>query len=169
MLLANSCSGLGGAIEHHTPKANSPVAQPMRRGAVPIGTSFRESLYQAMPRYFYSSSHGSEQFSDTEGIILRDDQEAWEETTVACAEILKDADGNLHPGVELRLDVKDEDGEPLYRLRVVPELLKLKGQIMSEGQGIIRDEKGQERPMDKVPAQKAPKTERGLIAAQQSR
>jgi hypothetical protein len=134
--------------------------------AVPIGTSFRESVYQAMPRYFYSSSHGSEQFSDTEGVILRDDQEAWEEATVACAEILKDADGNLLPGVELRLDVKDEDGEPLYRLRVVPELLKLKRQTMSNGQGIIRDEKGQEQPTDKVRARKAAKTEPGHMPSQ---
>ena len=37
---------------------------------------------------------------------------------------------------------------------------------MSNGQGIIRDEKGQEQPADKVRARKAAKTEPGHMSSQ---
>jgi hypothetical protein len=48
-------------------------------------------------------------------------RQAWQEATRAAGEILKDLDGSLEPHREWRMDVSDDDGNPLFSLRLIPE------------------------------------------------
>jgi hypothetical protein len=74
-----------------------------------------------MPRYFFSTSHGSKRNDHEQALELADDRAAWSEATAACGEILKDIDGKLTPNVEWRMDVNDENHELVYSLRLIPE------------------------------------------------
>jgi len=70
----------------------------------------------AMPRYFFTVLYGDESKLKNEGLDLRDNDEAWVEATVACAELLHDLDGRLKPGEHWSMQVKDESGRDLYLL-----------------------------------------------------
>lgn len=81
-----------------------------------------------MPRYFFSTTHGDERHDHEEALELTDDEAAWSEATTACGEILRDMDGKLKPNKAWRMDVDDENHEPIFSLRLIPEVYKKLGQ-----------------------------------------
>jgi hypothetical protein len=80
-------------------------------------------LGKVMPQYFIKAGYLGHP-GNAESIELKDDHAAWEEATVACAEILKDMDGQLMKSGEWRMEVFDAFRKPLYTLRLIPEAHK---------------------------------------------
>jgi hypothetical protein len=58
---------------------------------------------------------------DSDGLTFLDHQAAWEEATMACGEMIRTIDGPLPPGASWRMEVIDETGKLIYRLRLVAE------------------------------------------------
>jgi hypothetical protein len=74
-----------------------------------------------MPLYYFTVIHGHEEREHLEGLDFPNDKAAWEEATIACGEMLREADGNLQPGTDWVVVVKRESGELVYRLLVSAE------------------------------------------------
>jgi hypothetical protein len=74
-----------------------------------------------MPLYFFRVSHGEKSTSPGAGLELPDNEAAWIEATTACGEIIRDLDGDLRIGAEWRMEVTNETGDVLYRLRFFAE------------------------------------------------
>jgi hypothetical protein len=74
-----------------------------------------------MPRYFFDFSRNDEVVSDNDGLTLLDHQAALEEATMACGEMIRTIDGHLQPGNGWRIEVTDETGKLIYRLRLIAE------------------------------------------------
>jgi hypothetical protein len=75
----------------------------------------------AMPRYFFHLNTSDEADRDSDGLTFLDHQAAWEEATMACAEMIRTIDGPLRPGASWRMEVTDEAGKLVYRLRLIAE------------------------------------------------
>ena len=50
----------------------------------------------------------STEFTDHEGIVFDNMDDAWEEATIAAGEMVKDLDGQLLPGTSCSIEVQDE-------------------------------------------------------------
>jgi hypothetical protein len=74
-----------------------------------------------MPRYFFLLNRTAETDRDNHGLTFLDHQAAWEEATMACGEMIRTIDGHLQPGADWRMDVTDETGKLIYRLRFIAE------------------------------------------------
>jgi len=74
-----------------------------------------------MARFHFRTRYGAEIREDTEGMELKDLKAAWHEATCAAGEILKDLDGSLDPEREWRMDVTNDQRQPLFSLRLIPE------------------------------------------------
>jgi hypothetical protein len=74
-----------------------------------------------MARYFFNISQGELPRQADEGMELADDEAAWEEATAACGEMIKELDGKLKAGPEWRMEVTNESGAVVYRLRFSAE------------------------------------------------
>lgn len=74
-----------------------------------------------MARYFYTITRDGSTIPDSEGVDLRDDNDAWKQAVVTCAEIIRDEDGRFKIGMQWRLDVQAEDRRPLFTLRLATE------------------------------------------------
>lgn len=74
-----------------------------------------------MARYFYTITRDGSTIPDPEGVDLRDDDDAWKQAVVTCAEIIRDEDGRFKIGMQWRLDVQAEDRRPLFTLRLATE------------------------------------------------
>jgi hypothetical protein len=74
-----------------------------------------------MPRYFFNITQGKLPRKADEGMDLPNDEAAWEEATTACGEMIKELDGELKAGPEWRMEVTDETGAIVYRLRFSAE------------------------------------------------
>lgn len=74
-----------------------------------------------MARYFYTITRAGSTTPDPEGVDLKDDDDAWEQAVVTCAEIIRDEDGHFKLGMQWRLDVQGEDRHTLFTLRLVTE------------------------------------------------
>jgi hypothetical protein len=74
-----------------------------------------------MPLYFFSVSHGQKPTLPRPGLEFPDDEAAWEEATTACGEMIRDLDGDLKAGPEWRMEVTNETGDVIYRLRFSAE------------------------------------------------
>ena len=85
-----------------------------------------------MPRFHFKTRHGTESQDDPEGMELKDVSAAWEEATRATGEILKEIDGSLEPEREWRMDVTNDAGQALFRLRLIPETY-VEGHKLKEG------------------------------------
>lgn len=48
-----------------------------------------------MARYFYTITRDGSTTPDPEGVDLKDDDDAWEQAVVTCAEIIRDEDGHF--------------------------------------------------------------------------
>jgi hypothetical protein len=74
----------------------------------------------AMPRYLFHLNRSDEADRDSDGLTFLDHQAAWEEATMACAEMIRTIDGHLQPGKGWQMEVTNEAGK-LYRLRFIAE------------------------------------------------
>ena len=63
-----------------------------------------------MARYFYTITRDGSTTPDPEGVDLKDDDDAWEQAVVTCAEIIRDEDGHFELGMQWRLDVQVKIG-----------------------------------------------------------
>jgi hypothetical protein len=70
-----------------------------------------------MPRYFFHT-HGVRPSRDDIGEDLQDDEAAWHEATLVAGEIFKDIDGKFRPDQQWSLEVSNEQGKPLYSIRI---------------------------------------------------
>jgi hypothetical protein len=70
-----------------------------------------------MPEYKFSIRQGGV-LTHESSFELLDEQAAWGEATRACGEILKDIDGDLRKGGDLRILVTESTGQPLFTIRV---------------------------------------------------
>ena len=69
-----------------------------------------------MPRYHFKI-HDGESRPDSDGISLPDRDVVWEEAIRTYAEMLKEMNGELRKGTELKMDVTDAGGHPVFTLR----------------------------------------------------
>jgi hypothetical protein len=76
-----------------------------------------------MPRYFFHMSRNDEAYFDAEGLTFLHNQAACEEATKACGEMIGSIEGHLQPGTGWQIDVTDEAGKLIYRLRLISEIL----------------------------------------------
>ena len=74
-----------------------------------------------MPRYFFHLNRNDEAGLDNDGLTFLDHQAAREEATMACGEMIRTIDGHLQPGAGWRMEVTDEAGKLIYRLRFIAE------------------------------------------------
>lgn len=75
-----------------------------------------------MPRYFFHLNRSDDEVDrDNDGLTFLDHQAAREEATLACAEIIRTIDGHLRPGASWQMEVTDDTGKPIYRLRFIAE------------------------------------------------
>jgi hypothetical protein len=74
-----------------------------------------------MPRYFFHIYQGGRHLPDEIGSDLPDENAAWKEATVTVGQILEDLDGALKPGLQWRMEVTDEAGNPICVLRILAE------------------------------------------------
>jgi hypothetical protein len=70
-----------------------------------------------MPEFNFAVLRGGAVAHES-SLELTDEHSAWEEATKACGEILKDIDGDLRKGGDLRLVVSQSTGEPIFTIRV---------------------------------------------------
>jgi hypothetical protein len=73
-----------------------------------------------MPRYFFNVHYGTPSL-DAQGEVLPDDKAAWKEATMVAGEMFKDIDGKFQPGRQWNLEVTNEQGKPIYVIRVSGE------------------------------------------------
>lgn len=78
-----------------------------------------------MPRYFFNIRNLGT-VADKFGEELPNDKAAWREATAIAGEIFKDISGEFRPGRELKLEVTDENQEPLYIIHITGQKLKLR-------------------------------------------
>ena len=74
-----------------------------------------------MPRYFFHLIRNDQAGLDNDGLTLRNNQAAWEEATMAFGEMIRTIDGHLQPGAGWQMEVTDEAGKRIYRLRFIAE------------------------------------------------
>jgi hypothetical protein len=74
-----------------------------------------------MPLYYFNVTHGQKSTSPRAGLDFPHDEAAWEEATTACGEMIRDLDGDLKAGPEWRMEVTNEAGAVVYRLRFSAE------------------------------------------------
>jgi hypothetical protein len=74
----------------------------------------------SMPRYFFNIHYGDSSL-DTQGAELPDNEAAWREATLHAGELFNDIDGKFRPGRQWQLEVTNEEGKPLYLIRVSGE------------------------------------------------
>jgi len=74
-----------------------------------------------MPRYFFHLNRHDKPVLDINGLTFLDHQAAWEEATMACGEMIRTIDGQLQPGESWEMEVTDEAGKLIYRLRFIAE------------------------------------------------
>lgn len=70
-----------------------------------------------MPTYHFIVQRAGRAIQDSH-LELADNEAAWEEATTSCGELLKDIDGDLRQGGDLKMVVLDEARAPLFTVRV---------------------------------------------------
>ena len=65
--------------------------------------------------YFLRVFTNGTQRHQTEGITFPSRQELWHEASTSAGEIIREMDGNMHPGLDWRMDVSDSAGDLIYR------------------------------------------------------
>ncbi len=70
-----------------------------------------------MPRYFFDV-HNIPPVLDDIGQELSNDEAAWREAIAFAGQMFRDANGKVRPGQEWALDVADQNGKPLFLIRI---------------------------------------------------
>jgi hypothetical protein len=76
---------------------------------------------QSQQRYFFEISQNGLRADRTDGLTFPDKVAAWEEASVSCCEIIREMKGKIEPGLDWRMEVTDESGQAIYRLRFTAE------------------------------------------------
>jgi len=75
-----------------------------------------------MPIFFFSIRNG-EQGVCNDGAEFRDRDAAWKQMTGACSDMFADVSRKLVENAEWRMELLDESGKPVSRIRLVAESL----------------------------------------------
>lgn len=89
-----------------------------------------------MPRYFFHVSH-DQQGHDDEGLELSGLKDAWREATLACADLIREIDGDLAVGSDWRMDVEDDAGRKLFSIHFGAERTSPKSRADPEESGLV--------------------------------
>jgi len=76
-----------------------------------------------MPRFYFDVLYNGRTEGDAATVELANDGDAWVEATSACGQMIKDLDGALKANTDWRMEVFDEQRQPLFRLSVRAERL----------------------------------------------
>jgi hypothetical protein len=74
-----------------------------------------------MARYFFETIRNGTRAGQADGLIFPDRAAAWEEASVSCCEIIREMKNSLEPGLDWQMEVTDESGQVIYRLRFTAE------------------------------------------------
>jgi len=75
-----------------------------------------------VPRYFFHLRYEHDMM-DGEGVDLPDFHTARVEAVRAFGEMLQELDGSLKPGLPFEMTLADQEGNALFRLRALSEML----------------------------------------------
>jgi hypothetical protein len=76
-----------------------------------------------MPLYFFRIRNGRCSGASDQGIELADRDAAWHELTSVCADIVGGISRKLKQDSEWEMELLDESGRPVFRIRLVAESL----------------------------------------------
>ena len=65
--------------------------------------------------YFFRTITNGIERHRTEGLAFASREDAWQEAAISSGEIIREMDGNMHPGLDWRMDVNDSAGDLIYR------------------------------------------------------
>ena len=73
--------------------------------------------------FYFDVLYNGRTEGDAATVELANDGDAWVEATSACGQMIKDLDGALKANTDWRMEVFDEQRQPLFRLSVRAERL----------------------------------------------
>jgi hypothetical protein len=76
-----------------------------------------------MPKYYFDVNGAGVPDHD-EGDMLQNDDAAWHEATLVAGELFKEVDGKLKPGEGWKIDVLNEQRQPIYSIIVMTRTMK---------------------------------------------
>jgi hypothetical protein len=76
-----------------------------------------------MPRYFFRISQGRYSGASDHAYECADREAAWTEMKSVCANLLGGISRGLRQGAEWRMELLDEAKKPLFRIRLLGEVL----------------------------------------------
>jgi hypothetical protein len=78
----------------------------------------------AMPLYFFRIRNGRFSGAADCGTELSNHDEAWQELTNVCSDLVGSISRNLKQNNEWQMELLDESKKPIFRIRLVGETLK---------------------------------------------
>jgi hypothetical protein len=79
------------------------------------------ALDHALPLFFFRIRNGCYSGAADQGTELADRDAAWRELTSVCADIVGGITRKLKPDSEWQMELLDESGRPVFRIRLVAE------------------------------------------------
>lgn len=76
-----------------------------------------------MPIFFFSVRHGEDARVCNDGAEFPDRNAAWKEMTGVCGDMVGEISRKLVENAEWQMELLDESGKPLFRIRLVAETL----------------------------------------------
>jgi hypothetical protein len=76
-----------------------------------------------MPRYYFRISHGTFAGTSEAAFDYKDDDEAWQEMTKVCGDLLGSVARAIKQNSEWHMELLDEAKAPLFRIRLLAEKL----------------------------------------------
>ena len=77
-----------------------------------------------MSLYFFRISHGRYSGASEQGSEFESREAAWSEMTKVCANLLGGISRGLKPNAEWHMELLDDSGKPVFRIRLVAEALR---------------------------------------------
>lgn len=71
--------------------------------------------HPTLTRYFFRVFTNGVERHPSEGLLMSDRQQVWEEASVSTGELIHGMHGAIAPGLDWRMDVTDETGRLIYR------------------------------------------------------
>jgi hypothetical protein len=76
-----------------------------------------------MPLYFFSIRNGHYSGVSDQGTELADRDAAWKELTSVCGDMVGGISRKLKENAEWEMELLDETGKPVFRIRLIAETL----------------------------------------------
>ena len=76
-----------------------------------------------MSLYFFRIRHGRYSGASDQGSEFESDEAAWAEMTKVCANLVGGISRSLKQNTEWQMDLLNESGKPVFRIRLVAETL----------------------------------------------